>query len=166
MKKISIVIFVLILIAIIVAITNNETPVEELMTSVEPTEVENMTSTPTDKPFEFTISGNLSDVTGGDASGFAEAGFNVENEMYLLSMIGQNLPDLEPGYFYEGWIVRRGSNMSVISTGELEMEAPGTYTNVFSTMQNLTDHDFYVLTLEPDDGDPAPADHILDGELN
>jgi hypothetical protein len=53
------------------------------------------------------------------------------------------------------WIVRQDP-LSVISTGRLEKDNEG-YANVFKSDKNLTDHDFYVLTLEPDDGDPAPV---------
>lgn len=37
--------------------------------------------------------------------------------------------------------------------------------NTYSSGEDLTDHNFYVLTIEPDDGNPAPADHIVEGTL-
>lgn len=108
--------------------------------------------------------GNLEDVTGNNAYGVATASFD-EVTGYDLSVIFGDLPDLEPNFFYEGWVVRRGENMSVISTGALEMDESGEYMNTYTSETDLTDHDFYVLTLEPDDGDPAPAAHILEGTM-
>jgi hypothetical protein len=122
---------------------------------------------PNDKAVELDTfnpqySGNLVDVSGGEASGFVQVD-NIEGDYQLVSVF-ENLPELEDGYFYEGWIVRRGENMSVISTGKVE--APdGMYINLFNSTEDLRDHDFYVLTLEPDDGDPAPAEHVIEGEI-
>ena len=47
--------------------------------------------------------------------------------------------------FYEGWIVRKGDAFDVISTGKVE-KIEEIYTNMYSSGQDLTDHDFYVLT--------------------
>lgn len=109
------------------------------------------------------ILGDLKDVSGGTAHGEAMATFN--GETYVLDAAFEGLPDPEGTDFYEGWVVRRGDDMSVISTGRAENEGNTLYTNVFSSEENLMDHDYYVLTLEPDDGDPAPATHILDGVM-
>lgn len=124
-------------------------------------------------PAEPTISGELLDVTkgedvrgintGGTASGTASAGF--ANGQYRLEAVFENLPEPQGTDFYEGWVVRRGGEFSVISTGPLTQEDGTTYSNVFTSAEDLLDHDFYVLTLEPDDGDPAPADHIVEGEM-
>ena len=104
----------------------------------------------------------LEDVSGGDAYGFAGAIF--ENEQYILTAEFENLPELKEGYFYEGWVVRN-SPLSVISSGVAE-EVDGKFVNEFTSSEDLSDHLFYVLTLEPDDGDPAPAEHILEGTLS
>lgn len=103
-------------------------------------------------------------VTGGTAAGTAQAIFTPE-EGYMLFATFSGLPELTDGFFYEGWIARRGDNFDVISTGPLEV-IDGVYTNAYSSGTDLTDHDFYVLTLEPDDGDPAPAGHIVEGVMN
>ena len=108
------------------------------------------------------ISGSLADVSGGTATGVASATYGDSYEMVATF---EGLPDPQPeGYFYEGWVVRRGANQSVISSGVATKTATG-YENVFVHPDNLLDHDFYVLTLEPDDGDPAPAEHILEGVM-
>jgi hypothetical protein len=83
---------------------------------------------------------------------------------YNLEAIFLNLPKLDPTYFYEGWVVKQGADMSVISTGEAILEND-TFTNTFYSPQNLTDHTFYVLTVEPRDNNPKPADHVLEGIL-
>lgn len=112
---------------------------------------------------EYSYSGMLADVSESGASGKAMASYDAEKG-YMLYATFENLQELEPGFFYEGWIVRRGDDFSVISTGELEM-VEGEYVNTYASGTDLTDHTFYVLTLEPDDGDPAPADHVVEGEM-
>lgn len=119
------------------------------------------------------ISGALDDVTGGSdvlsintggtSTGTASASY--ENGVYTLTATFQGLPDPQNEEFYEGWIVRRGIDFDVISTGVLEKQGD-TYVNEYTSSRNLLDHDFYVLTIEPNDGDPAPADHVLEGTLN
>jgi len=110
-------------------------------------------------------SGSLEDVSGGSSSGEATALFS-EGGYSLEAIFSNNLPEPEEGYFYEGWVVRRGIGLSVISTGAAyKDEDVGIYRNDYTDERDLTDHDFYVLTLEPDDGDPAPAEHILEGVL-
>jgi len=110
---------------------------------------------------DYQYSGSLEDVSGGNATGVANA--NYDQSGYTLHATFINLPELDEGYFYEGWVVRKSPN-DVISTGTANMEN-GVYLNRFSSNENLTDHNFYVLTLEPDDGNPAPAEHVLEGTL-
>ncbi|MFC1599533.1 anti-sigma factor [Patescibacteria group bacterium] len=111
-------------------------------------------------PGLFDFNAELEDVSGGTATGNAGAYFE---EGYNLFAEFNGLPHPEEGYFYEGWVVRN-SPLSVISTGKAERSL-GDYFNDFQSDDNLLDHDFYVLTLEPDDGDPAPAEHILEGTM-
>ncbi len=104
----------------------------------------------------------LADVTGGEGFGIARSIF--ENNQYTLVVEMGNLPEPSESYFYEGWVVRRGSELSVVSTGVVE-KLDEKFVNVFKSATDLSDHDFYVLTLEPDDNDPAPAEHILEGDF-
>ncbi len=113
-----------------------------------------------DEDFDGWMNAALADVTGGESFGIAHSVF--ESGEYKLVVSMGNLPKLENDYFYEGWIVRRGSEFSVVSTGRAEQNEDGSV-NAYQSAQNLIDYDFYVLTLEPDDGDPAPAEHILEG---
>lgn len=109
-------------------------------------------------PFDFNA--ELTDVSGGYATGNAGAYFD---EGYVLFAQFEGLPHPEEGFFYEGWVVRN-SPLSVLSTG-VAVRSLGDYHNNFSSDEDLLDHDFYVLTIEPDDGDPAPAAHILEGTM-
>jgi len=61
------------------------------------------------------------------------------------------------------WLISNVVN-DVISTGKVDL-VESKYTNIYNSNQDLTDHDLYILTIEPDDGDPAPADHIAEGIL-
>jgi len=122
----------------------------------------------------YTYSGQLHDVTegstirgittGGSGSGIAQA--NFKEGIYDLFVTFENISDPRSTDFYEGWIVRRGASFSVLSTGRVDKDADGIYTNTYRSGEDLTDHDFYVLTIEPDDGNPAPADHIVEGVLS
>jgi len=104
----------------------------------------------------------LADVTGGGSYGLAHSQF--VNGKYTLVVEMGNLPVPGEGYFYEGWIVRRGAELGVISTGRAVVYEDK-YVNVFVSPTDYSDHDFYVLTLEADDGNPAPDEHILEGTL-
>ena len=111
---------------------------------------------------EFQHEGDLADVSGGTATGTARAGFNEGNYTLHATFVG--LPEPEGTDFYEGWVVRKGADFDVISTGKVD-KVNGVYENVYRSEQDLTDHSFYVLTIEPDDGDPAPAGHIVEGDM-
>jgi hypothetical protein len=115
-----------------------------------------------EQDFKGWQSAALADVTGGGSYGLAHAQF-VGGKYSLVVEMG-NLPVPGEGYFYEGWVVRRGESFSAVSTGRAEV-VEEQYVNVFMSPTDYSDYDFYVLTLEPDDGDPAPDEHILEGTL-
>jgi hypothetical protein len=122
----------------------------------------------------YILSGSLEDVTEGkevrgiktlpSTTGTVQAGF--AGETFIMEAIFSDLPEPQGDDFYEGWLVRKGLRFSVVSTGKLTDEGDGAYSNLFTSEEDLLDHDFYVLTIEPNDGDPAPADHILEGDLS
>lgn len=144
---------------------NEDKKAEVKNTGTKNIPVKQVTEKETKQPEEKSYFGDLIDVTKGgkgNGSGIAQASF--KNKQYQLVARFKNLPEPNGTDFYEGWIVRKGLNFSVLSTGKAIKEN-GEYINVFSSDKDLTDHDFYVLTLEPDDGDPAPAAHILEGTL-
>lgn len=100
-------------------------------------------------------------MTNGKATGVVKSTF--EDGVYSMTASFENLPEPQGTNFYEGWIVRK-SPFDVISTGRLK-KVDGVYVNTYTSGQDLTDHSFYVVTIEPDDGDPAPAEHILEGTM-
>ena len=110
---------------------------------------------------EYTSSGTLVDVTNKGASG--TVGAQIIDSVYHLFASFKDLPALEEGFFYEGWIVRKDP-LDIVSTGAL-MKHNEKDVNAYLSKTNLLDHVTYVLTLEPDDGDPAPAKHVLEGEI-
>lgn len=114
------------------------------------------------KDITYTYEGTLEDLKGGKIFGTLKA--NYANENYDLLATFANLPKPEEGMFYEGWIVRKGDNFDVISTGRVK-ETEGVYSNVFNSDKDLTDHDLYILTLEAEDGDATPGEHVLEGAL-
>ena len=124
------------------------------------------------KDMTFAYSGQLFDVTkglnlingfntGGFAAGTAMA--NYEAGAYTMMATFEGVPQPAGTDFLEGWLVRK-SPFDFISTGKVEM-VDGVLTNSYSSAQDLTEYDFYVLTLEPDDGDPAPAEHVVEGTM-
>ncbi len=119
----------------------------------------------------ITLSTGLVDVTNGlEVRGLLTnvvAGGTVrvtyDGSTYSLVAEFTDLPEPQGDDFYEGWVVRQ-ETQSVVSTGRLQ-EVNGQYRNTFESNIDLTDHTLYVLTIEPNDGDPAPADHIVEGRL-
>lgn len=111
---------------------------------------------------DYTRIADLVDVTGGDAYGSALLGTTAEGQ-HVLTVDFVNLPELEEGYFYEGWLVDKDP-FSFISTGATEV-VNGIEMNNYTTAASLDQYDRYVLTLEPDDGDPAPADHVVEEDF-
>jgi len=114
--------------------------------------------------------GELIDVTKGEIRGINTQGLtkgiaksNFDGEQYLLLATFENLPEPAGDDFYEGWIVQLDPFM-FLSTGIVK-KVDGVYTNVYKSGEDLTNYNFYVLTIEPNDGDPAPADHIVEGTM-
>jgi hypothetical protein len=170
MKKITTLLIILIVIILATLYIGKDSPQDISTTETSNTET---TATPVSNDLEWDIQGSISDVTDGVvrninteglAKGTAQASFSEKTKKYNLLVTIENLPDPDGDDFYEGWVVRRGENFSVISTGSVE-KVNDVYTNNYEAELDLLDHDFYVLTLEPNDGDPAPADHIAEGVM-
>ena len=119
----------------------------------------------------FAFRADLEDITNGvDLRGISteglatgQVGAQFEEGEYLMRATFENLPRPLGRDFYEGWIVRP-TPFAFISTGRVE-RIDGQYVNTYTSSQDLTPYTRYVLTLEADDGNPAPADHILEGEM-
>lgn len=130
-------------------------------------------SEPASETINYTHEGDLLDVTegefiqgistAGNGSGVAKAVFG--NGTFMMSAEFSNLPDPINGYFYEGWLVSPSSG-NFFSTGVVEKDNSGNYIDTYTDSTDYTSsHNKYVLTLEPDDDDPAPADHIVEGSM-
>ena len=109
--------------------------------------------------------GNLDDVSNSGSSGVAIAEYYDDGAYELLAEF-ENLADAEEGFFYEGWLVNQATS-EFFSTGALELGPEGELVDNYLGARDYQSegYDFYVLTLEPDDGDPAPADHVVEGKL-
>jgi hypothetical protein len=117
-----------------------------------------------DDDIDFDLSAGLLAVDGSEASGLALATYDQKSAYYNLKATFANLVDAPEGYFYEGWVVQTGVTPSVISVGKIAKEGEK-YVNRYVSETDLSDHGSYVLTLEPDDGDPAPAAHVVEGDF-
>lgn len=129
----------------------------------EPDDQENQPPRVVDpKDFDYTVlpAIELTDVTGGQASGTAYYGF-VEGLGTRHQVIARNMPELTNDDFYEGWLVRGDQ---FFSTGEMKKEGDD---YVLYWVNHLNDTPFrkIVITLEPRDYNDLPADHILEGEF-
>lgn len=103
----------------------------------------------------------LTDVSGGTGSGLATRDFANGT---FTHMVLADLPDLEAGMFYEGWIVRGkpgDADFNVVSTGKMRV-AKGGYILQYESKTDLTDHSGVVITLETV-ADKTPEEHVLEG---
>jgi hypothetical protein len=102
----------------------------------------------------------LDDINDGQATG--QAWLARYNGMTYHRVRATNMPALVGDDFYEGWLVIPGGS-DVRSTGVLDYaEATGTATLDYAIAEDLTDHTYVVITVEPNDGNPAPAGHIIE----
>ena len=183
MKKYNGLLFLIIMAVLIIGAGCSQMPEEEVVVDVVEEElieevVEEVVETEISDEMKmimsevsYAYSGELKDVTDQkairgiittDETG-GEAQADYLNDKYMLIAEFENLPEPQDGDFYEGWVVR-SDPFDFISTGKAVLENDE-YINRFLSEENWLDHTQYVLTLEPDDDNPAPATHILEGEL-
>ena len=105
-------------------------------------------------------SGALADVTAGSSYGLSN--IKTDGNVFTVTASLGGLPETSDKYFYEAWVVKRGSDMEVLSIGKLEKNE-NDWISVYQTTKSLSEYDFFVITLEPDDEDQSPAEHILEG---
>lgn len=104
----------------------------------------------------------LADVTGGTRFGLAYTRFSGGVFTLIAKMGG--LADLADGPTYHGWLVKRGDGMRVLDAGIVQ-KINEKFFIVYQSKENLSSYDFFVLTLEPNDGNNAPAEHFLEGSI-
>lgn len=103
----------------------------------------------------------LTGVNDYSANGVAQA--HLFEDGYYLHTANVNIAPAEDGFFYEGWIVK---GPSVISTGHLSNYFGDVrHALRFESEIDYSGHDKVIITLEPDDGNPAPAEHVAEGTL-
>ena len=107
-------------------------------------------------------SGALADVTGGGSFGLAHANTASNQFTFIAQMGGLQIPPEQSSY--EGWLVRRGERPSVIHLGTAVLVEDRYYVS-YSAQENLESYDFFVLTLESNDLNPAPGKHLLEGVI-
>lgn len=105
----------------------------------------------------------LADVTGGGSFGLAFLEHKNSQFTFIAKM--GNLPEPIQGAVYQGWLVKRGETMSVIPVGNA-IRVGEQLVNVFVSSTDISDHAFYVLTLEEQPDDFIPEEHILEGAFN
>lgn len=110
---------------------------------------------------EYDYEAFLSDVRGDGGNGIA---FTKFDGSFVLESVLVDLPEPKEGFFYEAWIVR-DEPVSVVSTGKVE-RFEEFYVNSFFSDEDLTDHEFYFISLEAEDDDPRSGDHVLEGIFN
>lgn len=104
----------------------------------------------------------LADVTGGESYGLAHATF--ENGVFTLVAELGNLTEPTERFSYQGWVVKRGDEMTLVNLGSAVKTETG-YALVFTSSQDLSDYNFFVLTLETLDGLSSAEEHILEGSF-
>lgn len=102
----------------------------------------------------------LADVTGGSRFGLTHTRF-FGGVFTLIAQMG-GLTELADNLTYHGWLVKRGDGMRVVDLGTVQKINEGFFL-VYQSKQNFSSYDFFVLTLEPDDGNNTPAEHLLEG---
>lgn len=106
--------------------------------------------------------GAMNGVNSHPANGVAISHY-FEDGTYLHTMdLNVELP--KDGFFYEGWLVREGEDP--VSTGHLRsLFGDVRHRMEFEVDRDLRDRMNVVVTLERDDGDPAPAEHVAEGMM-
>ncbi|HCC23081.1 TPA: hypothetical protein DF272_02785 [Candidatus Falkowbacteria bacterium] len=105
---------------------------------------------------------DLEDVTEGDGDG--EAWLTIVKGVEYHKVEAHSLPALAGGYFYEGWLVNPKS-AEFFSTGKMRDLGAGEFYLEYQTTNYKDGYTKVVITLEPNDSDPSPAAHILEGEF-
>ncbi|MFH0943267.1 MAG: anti-sigma factor [Candidatus Beckwithbacteria bacterium] len=101
----------------------------------------------------------LKDVAGGQAVGTAWRNFDGNSFAHKVEV--NNLPALEKGYFFEGWLV--GAE-GFFSTGRMAA-IDGQGKLYYKAGEDKSAFKGVVITLEPEDGIEAPDKHIVEGSF-
>lgn len=130
---------------------------------VQPVDKETMERTKKEIDSVLSLTGEkaeLKSVIGGQIRGEAKRAFSDGKFYYRALISGLNLT--EKGFYYESWLKKKDE---FISTGRVEVNNLGKGFVYYTVSANRSDYSEAIITLEPEDGNPAPAKHILEGEF-
>ncbi len=109
---------------------------------------------------EFEV--NLTDVLGGAGNGVATMEYYRNKTTHTVIA---ELPPLDGDMFYEGWLVR-SNPFDFFSTGPMvEWAEDGSWHLDWEGEGDFRDYNEVVITIEPNDDNPAPAEHVLEGSF-
>ncbi|MCX6816663.1 MAG: anti-sigma factor [Candidatus Beckwithbacteria bacterium] len=128
----------------------DQTKLKPEMTEAEKQAIENAFK---EKGAEMTM---LRDVEGGQTVGTAWRQFDKK---FYFKIEASRLPALEKGFYYEGWLVGESGFFSV---GRMDA---GTGKLYYISDQDKSQFKGVVVTWEPEDGNPVPDKHILEGNF-
>lgn len=103
----------------------------------------------------------LEDVSDGQMTGEAKRAFSDGKFYHKVEASG--LRNLEKGFYYEGWLMELDG--SYISTGRMETDAFGNGKLYYMASSDKSEYSKVIVTLEPEDGNSQPAEHLLEGEF-
>jgi len=106
-----------------------------------------------------TKTSELKDVSGGRAGGTA---FRLYNTRFYLKLDLVSLILPEKGFYYEGWLVNPAGNYFSIGAVVPQAEGGVLY---YQSDEDKSGYTKIVVSLEPENNVPAPAEHILEGEF-
>jgi len=104
----------------------------------------------------------LADVTGGNSFGLVHTHFQ-NGEFKLFATLG-GLPVPQNGASYNGWLVKRGTDMKVLNTGTIELSGKQ-FVNTYLSAEDFSNYDFFVITLQSSSDSTQPGEHILEGVI-
>lgn len=113
-----------------------------------------------DVTFGQDIDGHL---TEGKTKSYLRVNYDTATNEYLLYATFNNMPKLRGGYYYEGWLVKK-EPFDIISTGQI-VTIDQEFSNVYASSKNFMDHNFYIVTLEHNDGNSLAEIEILEGSF-
>ncbi|HUV47285.1 MAG TPA: hypothetical protein VMW29_04070 [Candidatus Bathyarchaeia archaeon] len=102
----------------------------------------------------------IRDLVGSGAEGEVKRAFSDGKFYYRLNVSGLRLP--EKGYYFEGWF-KKGDDF--LSVGRLELSALGEAKLYYTASEDRSEYNQILVTLEPEDGNEAPAKAVLEGEF-
>ena len=131
---------------------SNETNVEQTTSETQPAPETPADTTPA-RVLVYEAVATLEDVSSSGSGGDATANY-YDDGSYELRADLLNLAQVTNGDFYEGWLVNQVTS-DFFSTGPTELSGDGMVVNRYSSVEDhqTEGYTFYVLTLEPDDGD-------------